>query len=269
MFKEIVVLVGMPRSGTSWLSQILESCPDVRFRLSPLFSYALKNVVDERSTAEAYLEMFQRAYELEDEFMTQSKNRQDGHYPMFAERGEAPPVLAIKMTRFHNLIETMMNKVPNLKFVSIVRHPCGAIASWVNTPKEFPAGADVMAEWRSGACRNTGPEEFWGFDNWVKVTKLHTSLEHDFPDRFRIVRYEALVERPMEQTRDLFAFLNLPFSRQTEQFLIDCHTKHDSDTHAVYKDPAVKDKWRETLPAAIQQEIVGELQGTELARFLC
>ncbi len=259
----------MPRSGTSWLSQIFESCPDVRFRLSPLFSYALKNVVSEDSPADAFFDMFQRAYNLEDEFMTQSKNRESGHYPFFPVRNESPPVLVIKMTRFHNLIEPMLHSVPNLKFVSIVRHPCGAIASWVNTPKEFPPEADLATEWRTGACRKAAPEEFWGFDDWTKVTKLHLRLEREFPERFKVVQYEDIVDRSLEQTQEIFAFANLPMSAQTEQYLIDCHTRHDTDTHAVFKDPSVRDKWRESLPDFIQGEIVDEVKGTELERFLC
>jgi hypothetical protein len=37
-FERLVIIDGMPRSGTSWLAQIVESCPIVRYRLSPLFA---------------------------------------------------------------------------------------------------------------------------------------------------------------------------------------------------------------------------------------
>jgi len=135
MYKQIIVVVGMPRSGTSWLSQILDSCPQVRFRLSPLFSYAFKNAVDEHSSKEEYEAVFQGAYHARDEFMEQARNRELGHYPTFKEKVPDPGFLVVKMTRFHHLLSTMLRYFEELKLVAIVRHPCGAINSWLTTPK--------------------------------------------------------------------------------------------------------------------------------------
>ena len=45
----------MPRSGTSWLSQIFDSHPDTKFKLSPLFSYAFKNAVNIESSKKEWL----------------------------------------------------------------------------------------------------------------------------------------------------------------------------------------------------------------------
>ena len=268
MFEKIIVSVGMPRSGTSWLSQIIDSCPQVRFRLSPLFSYALKNCVNERSSSKEYYDMFRKAYEMDDEFMNQSRNRATGHYPVFREKNSSPPFLAIKMTRFHNLLRTMLLHCDNLKVVAIVRHPCGAIFSWLNTPSEFPASADPMKEWRTGNCRKTGPEEFWGVDDWQLVTSMHLRLKSEYPSRFTIIRYEDLVDDALNVSEKLFTFFDMPLTNQTEKFLRASQSAHDDDSYAVFKNPAVKNKWRTALHPDIQEEIIRSIQNTELERFL-
>lgn len=268
MYKSIVVIIGMPRSGTSWLGQIVDSSPRVRFRLSPLFSYAFKNAVNEHSGREEYERVFRGAYESNEAFMSRVEERNAGHYPVFEDKDEQPDFLAIKMTRFHNLITRMVQLFDNLKMVAIVRHPCGAIHSWLSTPKEFPRDADPMEEWCNGACRKRGPEEFWGFEDWKKVTRLHMKLEQDFQNRFRILQYESLIEHPIRETQKLFDFLGLGYTEQTGRFLKDSHQKHDEDPYAVFKNPAVKDKWRTALHADIQEEIIRSIQNTELERFL-
>jgi len=269
MFEHIITVIGMPRSGTSWLGQILDSSPRVAFRLSPLFSYALKNSVDESSSKADYEQMLMRAYLANNnEFMNQFDRRKAGHYPVFKEKFADPDFLVIKDTRYHNLITRMLELLDNLKMLAIVRHPCGAIHSWLTNPGEFPAGADPMTEWRTGACRKTGPEEFWGFEDWKKVTRLHMALEDSFPERFRIVQYEDLVRQPVQQTQAMFEFVELEYTKQTGDFLIASQQIDDPDPYAVFKKPGTKDRWRDDLAPEIQNEIIKEIQNTELARFL-
>ncbi len=247
----------------------MDSSPQVAFRLSPLFSHALKNIVDENSGKGDFEQMFIKAYMANDnEFMNQLDRRKAGHYPIFKEKNANPDFLVIKDTRYHNLITRMLELLDNLKMLAIVRHPCGAIHSWLTNPGEFPGGANPNVEWRTGACRKTGPEEFWGFDDWKKVTRLHLELEKSFSGRFRIVQYENLVKEPIQQTKDLFAFVDLEFTRQTEDFLVASQQIDDPDPYAVFKKPDTKDHWRSKLAPDIQNEIIRDIQNTELARFL-
>lgn len=264
----VAMLVGMPRSGTSWLSQIVDSSPDVRFRLSPLFSYAFKNAVGVDSPAPAWHRLFRAAYHADDRFMDQTDRRLAGDYPVFTDKRPLPPLLAVKMTRFHHLLRPAMERLPALRTVAIVRHPCGAIHSWLATPGEFPAGADPAEEWRSGRCRKTAPEEFWGFEDWIRVTRLHLELERDFPGRFLILSYERLVADALGETGRLFRFLGLPLGPSTRAFVHRSQTEPVDHTHAVFKNPAVAERWRGELDPAIRDAIVEELTGTELERFL-
>ena len=95
MFDEIIVIIGMPRSGTSWLSQIFDSSPQVRFRLSPLFSYEFKNYLDEASSKEEWEHVFRGAYQSNNDFMNQTERREAGHYPVFERKDSNPKYLVI------------------------------------------------------------------------------------------------------------------------------------------------------------------------------
>lgn len=267
MYKTIVAIVGMPRSGTSWLGQIFDSSPNTAYRLEPIFSYAFKNAVDEKSSKEDYIKLFDGIYLSQDDFLLQKDKRESGAYPKFHKNNQ-PEFLAFKTTRFHHLIEDMLRYFDNLKMVSIVRHPCGAICSWLNTPREFPASADPMKEWRTGNCRKTAKEEFWGFDDWKKVTALHMRLEKEYPKQFKIVRYEKFVENTLEETKALFDFVGLKLEEQTRKFIEECHVKHNQDSYSVFKSKEVAYSWENRLPMEIQKEIIDEIKDTSLAIFL-
>lgn len=268
MFTEILALMGMPRSGTSWLSQIFDSSPDVRFRLSPLFSYQFKNRLNEESIHEEWLNVLQGAYSSENEFMSQSHRRRDRQYPTFAQKAEKPRLLVLKDTRFHNLSPRLLELFENSRIVAIVRHPCGAIHSWLNAPREFPKVADPIAEWRNGSCRKTGYGEFWGFEDWKWTTRLYMELQRKFAERCLVVRYENLVREPMVGARRMFQFAGIEMTQQTVQFLHDCHSRHDVSEYAVFKDPAVAEAWRSRLQPEIRMAIESELAGTDMEEFL-
>ena len=67
--EHIVWISGMPRSGTTWLSQIFASSPDVRLKFCPLFSYEFKNALTEQSTAEDWRELFAAVYTKKSEYL--------------------------------------------------------------------------------------------------------------------------------------------------------------------------------------------------------
>jgi hypothetical protein len=268
MFSQIILLTGMPRSGTSWLSQIFDSNPHVRFRLSPLFSYEYKNRLNESSSFQDWEAVLQGAYRSSNEFMDQTVRRNLGQYPVFPVKDDNPPCLAIKDTRFHNLTERALELLPALRVVAIVRHPCGAIHSWLTSRGEFPATADPLREWRTGQCRKTGYGEFWGFDDWRAVTTMHLDLAERFHDRVYIQRYEELVNDPAREGARLMEFAGLEFHPQTRDFISKSHSLHNPNEYAVFKNRSVAVRWQTELSPVIQETILSELRDTRLERFL-
>lgn len=268
MFNNVIWITGMPRSGTNWFAQIFASHPEVRLKLCPLFSYEFKNALDEHSGAAEWRALLRQVYDTSSHYMDQESPRRDGLVPTFSERAALPSTLAIKSNRFHHLTEGLLAKCPEIRFVGIIRNPCATIHSWLDNPHEFPAGADPMREWRSGACRKQGSGEFWGFDDWKWVSSLFLRLAENHPDRFFLARHETFVVDPENQTRQLFAKLGLDFPTQTQQFLRASHERHEQHARAVFKNPSTLHRWQRDLPRHIVAEIEHELAGTPLARFL-
>lgn len=266
--KKVIAIFGMPRSGTSFLGQVIDSCPEIAYRLEPIFSYKLKNLVDENSSREEFIDFFEKAFKSnEDEFMNQFEKRQKGYYPTF--ENKQPIYLGFKTTRFHNILPTLMEHFSDeeLKIISLVRHPCGAIYSWINHPKEFPQNLNYRDEWRSGNCRKTAKEEFWGFNDWIKIMNQHIELEKKYKN-FKIFQYENIIYNIEEEVKKIYDFAKLSYTEQTKRFLKESQCKNIEDPYAVYKDKSVTSKWKKHLDLDIQKEIIKEIKDTQLERFL-
>ena len=268
MFKKTIAITGMPRSGTSWIGMIFDSSPRVRYRLSPLFSYEFKNRIDESSPVEDWDEVLQGAYASDNEFMNQTRRRDAGEYPIWEQKDPEPDLLVIKFNRFHNLLERMLALYPELKMLAIVRHPCGAIHSWLTAAREFPPDADPLEHWRSGDIKKSGYGDYFGFDDWKWATRLHMRLAAELPDRFCLQSYEQLVRDPVGGTRRLFEKFGIAYTQQTARFLEQSHARHEAGDYAVFKHPSVKDRWRSELQPEIRDAIHEELRGTDLEPFL-
>ena len=264
----IIVIAGVPRSGTSWLGQIIESSPDVIYRFQPIFSYAFKEAVNVDSAKEDYERFFAGIYESSDDFLHQKDKREAGLYPTFIKK-DHPEYLVFKINRYQYLLSKMLYYFKNLKLIGIVRHPCGVINSWLKNHKEFPQDADPMKEWRFGACRNKGrAEEYFGFYKWKEVAHFYLDLKDKYPNQVNIIKYEELVNDPISLTKHILNFIGLDYVEQTETFLYECHSVHKDNPYAVFKDKTVMDKWISELDPYISNEIICEIEGTRLERFL-
>ncbi len=267
--KKIIGIFGMPRSGTSFVAQIFDSHPEVAFRMEPIFSYALKNSVNEHATKAEFESFFEKAFNAKDDvFMNQLENRAKGIYPTFKKEKNAS-VLVFKTTRFHEIIPALLkNFSPEfMKIVSIVRHPCGAINSWLNHPNEFPPEADKMQEWRSGACRKTAKEEYWGFNDWLKVTQLHQQYEKKHLN-FKVFQYENFVQNIHYETENLFDFTGLDINKQTRGFISQCQSREDTDPYSVYKTKDAAGKWKFQLNEKIKDAIIHDAVKMGLGKYL-
>jgi hypothetical protein len=264
----LVIVPGMPRSGTSWLGQILESHPDVAYRVSPLFSYVFKNRLEPFSSRADWEEVLRGSFETDNAFMLSASRRASGDYPEFRERSAAPTHLVLKFDRHQDLVRSGLTHFPAMKVVGIVRHPCGVINSWLRAPREFPPTADPLEHWRSGAIKKVWRGDFFGFDDWKWVARELHALRAEFPERVMVVRYEELVRDRERLTQAVFAFLGLSMHRQTSEFLDVSRASQGGSEYSVFKDPAVAYQWREQLQPEIREAILEDLAGTDLACYL-
>jgi hypothetical protein len=265
----LIYIFGMPRSGTSWLGQIFDSNPAVVYRLSPLFSYTYKNRVSKHSTKSEFDHFHHDVLLKGDAFTDQILNKERGFYPTFTKKPDSKSALVIKDTRYHHLASRLLELYSNIRVVYLVRNPCAAINSWIQTKNEFPENDDPLTFWKNGANRKKGIEEFWGFSDWVNLTKNYNRLALEFPENVRVVRYENLVHNAIEHSHSLFKFCSLEMTSQTHEFIQTSHRSHSTDPYAVYKSPdVVLNRWKKELPRQIQDEIFRELRGSNLEKYL-
>lgn len=223
MYEKVIALYGVPRSGTSWLGEIIDSCPDTAYRFQPLFSYRFKNRITTESSTEDLEQFFMELYDEDtDDFLNQTDQRKKGLYPLFSYKKINPSILAYKETRYLYTVPLLLQRYENIKIAGIVRNPYDVMESWMNAPLEYKPGWDIEQEWGFAASKNEyRPENYFGYYKWKEWIKLSADMKKQYPDRFMIIRYEDLLEDAQGISKKLFRFLQIPFTEQTEEFIKD------------------------------------------------
>lgn len=266
-----VSIHGVPRSGTSWLGQIFASHSDVAYRHQPLFAYRFKDRLNLQSTSDDIYYFLHELYQVfDDEFILDVNRRESTReFWQTVVKAKSPKYLVMKMVRYHHLLRLFLEKIEGVKIIGIVRHPCAVINSWLQAPKEFPTGWNAHEEWRYASKKNAGRiEEFNGFEKWKEVALMFLQFEQEYPSKFCITQYESLASAPEAEVSRLFSFVGLNIQKQTLDFIRISQSKHDPDPYAVIKNPNSYRRWDMELNPSIANEIITEVQNTEIERFL-
>ena len=265
--KNIVYVTGVARSGTSWIAQIINSNPNVKFRFQPFFSYEFKNRVNEDSDTRELNKFIAELVAKDTSFLSQIEKQKSREYPEFI-KNEQIDTLLIKENRYQSMVEPLLRKVNNLKVVGIIRHPCAVLNSWTKNAKEFPPDANILNEWRFGKCKNIDNGDYFGFYKWKEVANNYIDLSTKYQDRFKLLRYEDMVKSPELVTKSIFSFLNLDYLKQTEDFIFESTSLHHESYYSVYKNRGQIESWRQDFPNHIIEEIYEDLRDTRLQQFL-
>ncbi len=266
-FRKAVWIAGVARSGTSWIGQIFNSHPLVRFRFQPLFSYEFKSRVNEDSTDTDYQSFLTELWQTETDFLTQRDKVETGDYPCFA-KSQPEEVLVFKENRFQSVIEPMLRRVPNLHVVAIVRHPCAVMYSCSQNAKEFPAGSDLLKEWRFGGCKNSGPEDYFGYYKWKEVANLYLDLIEQYPNRVTLIHYDQMITDSQQFAQNMLSSAGIEMHQQVREFIEDSGRQNRTSFYSVFKDGSQTHKWKHCLDSYIAKEIAADLRGSRLECFL-
>ena len=264
-----IALHGVPRSGTTWLGEILNSHPHVRYAYQPLFSYAFKDYLAPNAERQRINDFFSEIAQSDDDFVRQSEARSTGRLPNFAK--DVPTHTAYKEVRYHHILPNLIEQMPNLRTILIVRDPRAVISSWLRAPREFRSdlGWQVEDEWRSAASKNQDrAEEFNGYEKWKEATNMYVDLSQKYADRVLLVRYCDLLANPHDKTSEIMRFCGLEVTPQTRTFLQVEASDTPSDPYGVDARRSSDEGWRRHLPTAIADEIRADLADTPLAQFL-
>lgn len=256
----IVAIHGAPRSGTSWLGQLFNSSEQVAYRYQPFFSYAFRGRVDAGSTTAELRQFFSSVLASDDHFVLQRGAAALAGYELAFDK-RAPTHLVYKEVRFHNLIEPILERIPEMHAVGLVRDPRAVIASWIAAPREFNPEWEVEKEWRFAPSKNAGhPENWYGFSRWRELASLFLGLEKKFPGRFSLIRYEDLVCDTLKALGGVFDAVGLPLTQQVQSFVSRSRREDDGAVYGVLRD-AGKSKaivLNDRVRAAIEAELRGD-----------
>ncbi|MDA3779547.1 MAG: sulfotransferase domain-containing protein [Bacteroidales bacterium] len=269
MYRQIISIHGVPRSGTSWLGQLIDSNPDVRYKFQPLFSNTFKNQINHQSPLQNIKDFFSDIYNTQDDFIDRTIQKNSGVHYDFRTKATTPSILATKHVRFHYLIPRFL-ELDNFKIIGIVRNPCGVLNSWRKAPKEFrEVDGNFVEEWYYATKRNMfKPDEFFGFNKWKELTKYFLEMEKLFPQRVRIIRYEDLTENTIKEVKNLYDFIGIPVHKQTLEFINQSKSIINNDTYSIFKGNKDVNEWKNELNKVIIDKIYSELKNTEFEPFI-
>lgn len=264
-----IAIHSVPRSGSTWLGNIFNSHPGVVFKYQPLFSYAFKDYLTEDSDNKTINSFFKKIANTKDGFMDQGDEKSRGIIPKFIKNGY-PSHICYKEVRYHNILENMLQRSHDIKFIFLIRNPLAVLYSWKNAPKEFRAekGWDFNEEWQYAPSKNLDlPEEYNGFEKWKEASYLFLDLQKRFPDKVLILEYDALLNEMELKIREAFNFVNLEYDLQTVNFLKESISKNIDDSYSVFKIRESDTDWK-NLPEQIIDYVHNDLKGTSLEKYL-
>lgn len=262
-----VALHGAPRSGTTWLGQILNSSPHVRYAYQPLFSYAFKGFLNEHSDGARIEEFFERIKMSDDAFINQRDPVIHRHARHFAKSDITHVVY--KEVRYHHILDNLLSRAPRVRVLGLYRHPCAVLSSWRNAAREFDPAWDFETEWQRAEKKNRGRvEEFYGYLRWKELLRLFLDLRRRYPDRFQLVYYLDLVQYTSRVVEEIFAFLGLEVEEATREFILESTSREDADPYSVYRSRRSDDAWRVGFPWPIEREIMADLDRDGLAEYV-
>lgn len=266
MYKNIVGIIGTPRSGTSWTGQIFDSAPDVLYRMQPFYSWAFRDRIHVRSASGEIKKFFEDLYLSGDPYLEQADRKRDGVYPVFEEKAENPETMVFKEVMFHYMMPVLLEMDDNLKIIALVRNPVDVISSYWNAPREFDPSLDIQKEWYFAPSRNELlPERYFGYHKWKEYIKIIEVLEKKYPDRVKIMKYEELLKDPVNRVKELFDYSGIPYREQTEHFIYESQNKTVDDPYSVFRNKNEKREKRQ-LPENITEQIRNDLKTFEEAR---
>ena len=128
-----------------------------------------------------------------------------------------------------------MKDVKNLKVINLVRDPRGITNSRMRGRYSMTLASAV-------------PHSINMCSRMYNDVRIGDRLRNMFPDKFALVMYEALAERPMEGARYVFKFLNATYAENVQQWVYDSsHGRSNGYYSTTRNSTAALSHWRSEL----------------------
>lgn len=265
MYKNIIGIIGVPRSGTSWTGQIFDSAPCVLYRMQPFYSWKFRDRLHVRSGKEEISRFFEELYKSDDIYLAQKERKEAGIYPVFKQKYKQPEVMVFKEVMFHYMVPVLLEHLENLQIIAVLRHPADVLTSYYNAPKEFYPSLDIQKEWYFAQSRNELlPERYFGYHKWKEYMKLVSVVHEKYGERVKLLKYEDLLADTEKAVQDLFSDCNIQYEKQTADFLFESRNKTVNDPYSVFRNRNDRSE-KKKLPDNILEQIRCDLKGFEEA----
>ena len=297
-----ILIVGAPRSGTTWLAKIFDSHPDILYRHEP------DEVSPPTGAIAADIARWAR----------QTDPRTAGKQPFFPKSWQSTPArwlrtglayagaavsraglpdwpipdladtgharLAIKSVRLDTAIGAFARTCRDGRAILILRHPCGQVASVMRGTR---AGRFVLAEdgtdmpfdeantiafaarhglQQTAFQRQTHAAKYaWA---WRAFNETAVAAIAGLPNA-RLTIYETLCVQIVAEAKTLLTFAGLSWHAQTATFLTRSTThKGESGYYAVVQNSlAAAERWRTTMSPADQSAVRTVMRDSPLAQY--
>lgn len=289
-FDDIVILAGLPRCGTSWLGEILDTDPYVLYKFEPfLFEECwlfkgLPIAIDTDSNKEDNLKAkniltngIKKMVYINDKWLDRKKRhvyleknynipkkvlhfidflpqtlREDLFEKIVASKHIK---LVIKTPRSTFRLKWFNDVLKNLKIIYIIRHPCGYVNS-LKKGKKYDMGVESI--------------EISSY-MWLMHNETVFSLRKDIK-YFKLVIYEELCKEPLKVVKEIFNFLNWQLSENTKSFVKETTSAEAQDPgyYSIYKNPLENAyKWKNELTKEEVNKINSIVGKSDIMKLWC
>lgn len=297
-----ILIVGAPRSGTTWLAKILDSHPDVLYRHEP------DEALPPGASIQASMALWVR----------QRDPRTAGKRPFFPKSWQTEPMrllrtslayagaaasrigfavrsipdlgavgkarVVVKSVRLSAGIGEFARAYPDGRALLILRHPCGQVASVMRGTRDgrfdlAEAGTDMPFDEAAaigfagrhgmdGAAfqrQSDAAKYAW---SWREFNETAVASIADLGNA-RVVVYEDLCTRPVEEARAILAFVGLRWDAQTESFLRRSTIyEGPAGYYAVVRDSiAAAERWRTAMAPEDQEAVRRVVRESPLIQY--
>lgn len=205
-YNQVISIFGVPRSGTTWLGEIFNSSPNVRFKFQPLHSYQLR---------EKYSILDFSLVEIDEVIKDISSTR--GNYvnsPIKHQKNDIT-FLVWKEVRFHNVINYLKQLKTRSYIIYIFRNPEDVLLSWLNS-NEFKENQLKFENFFNPITSNITSHDYFGIQGWKRSFNI---IKKNISAPIILIDYDDLKANPNYLMERLFSKISLEFSKQVNDFI--------------------------------------------------
>ncbi len=230
---ETVIVSGVPRSGTTWLSEMLVKQPGYKLLSEPLYLRGPVKHQDLNLEWRTHIHPEEEREDVEKYIRRALSGRIPGHYLLTSTTllGRVIEFFRsqkniVKFVRASRMLGWILNKFEVRGIVLLLRHPCAVVASQIQYDEDWrdstpPNSSDIregfggrlpdrfINRYEKILCSLSSREEYlaamWCIDNILSLKNLNS-------DNVVIAKYENLVLKNKKELRRIFDFLS--FSSQ-------------------------------------------------------